>query len=56
MSMKKKIRKSFDAAAPDVLGRILRDCGEPEAKTAAPVEHPKKKIPHWVTELACSSG
>lgn len=56
MSMKKKIRKSFDAAAPDVLGRILRDCGEPEAKTAAPVEHPKKKIPHWVTELASTAA
>lgn len=53
MSMKKKIRRAFDAATPNVLDRVLQECpqqDQPIQKSA------RKTVPHWVKETAATAA
>ena len=53
MSMKKKLRKAYENAAPDVWGRVAQACveQEPPAQTVAPSHRfAHGRFPHWLTE------
>lgn len=52
MSIKKKIRRAFDAATPDVLDRVLQECPQQE-QAPAPV---RKSVPHWFKEAAATAA
>lgn len=59
MSMKKKIRKAYESATPNVLDRVLQEipAGEDskEKTVQLPTENPSK-MPHWLRETMATAA
>lgn len=53
MSMKKKLRKAYESAAPDVWGRVVQACSDqklPPYEAAPSQRSVKGNLPNWLTE------